>query len=66
MSQLPRHRRRQLEVTVMFEPHRQEGDLLQTAYASVVAWPRRRLVAAQPSQAVPIGELSQRRERKMS
>ena len=66
MSQSSHYRHRPLEVTVMFEPHRQEGDLLQTAYASLVAGPRRRLAPAQPSQVVPVVELSQRRERNMS
>jgi hypothetical protein len=66
MSQLSHHRHKQLEVTVMFEPHRQESDLLQTAYTSLVPWPRRRLAVAQPSQVASIGELSQRRERNMS
>lgn len=66
MSQLSHRRHKQLEVTVMFEPHRQESDLLQRAYASLVSWPRRRLAVAQPSRVIPMRELSQWRERNIS
>jgi hypothetical protein len=34
-----------LEVTVMFEPHRLQHDLLQAAYTLLVPRPRRRLIA---------------------
>ena len=34
-----------LEVTVMFEPHRLQHDLLQAAYTLLVPQPRRRLTA---------------------
>lgn len=49
MSKTSRHSTKPLEVTVMFEPHRLQHDLLQTAYALLVPLPRRRLAAAQPS-----------------
>ena len=38
-----------LEVMVMFEPHRLQHDLLQTAYASLVPQSRRRLPRSQAS-----------------
>jgi hypothetical protein len=41
-----------LEVTVMFEPHRLQHDLLQAAYTLLVPRPRRRLTA-QPGFPVP-------------
>ncbi len=49
MSKTSRHSPKRLEVRVMFEPHRLQHDLLQTAYALLVTLPRRRLPAAQPS-----------------
>jgi hypothetical protein len=45
MSKPSQQSRKQLEVTVMFEPHRLEKDLLQAAYAFLVPLPRRRLTA---------------------
>ena len=54
MSKTPRHRIKRLEVMVMFEPHRLQHDLLQTAYALLVPLPRRRLAAAQPSPVAPL------------
>lgn len=53
MSKTSRHSTKRLEVTVMYEPHRLQHDLLQTAYALLVPLPRRRLAAAQPSAAAP-------------
>jgi hypothetical protein len=49
MSKMSRHSNTPLEVTVMFEPHRLQHNLLQTAYTLLVPLPRRRLAAAQPS-----------------
>jgi hypothetical protein len=49
MSKMSRHSTTPLEVTVMFEPHRLQHDLLQRAYALLVPLPRRRLTAAQSS-----------------
>jgi hypothetical protein len=49
MSKMSRHSNTSLEVTVMFEPHRLQHDLLQAAYALLVPLPRRRLAAAQTS-----------------
>jgi hypothetical protein len=49
MSKISRHSNTPLEVTVMFEAHRLQHDLLQTAYALLVPLPHRRLAAVQPS-----------------
>jgi len=46
MSKLSPHHPPCLEVTVVFEPHRLQADLLQTAYAVLVPLPRRRLATA--------------------
>jgi hypothetical protein len=52
MSKTSPHRPPRLEVTVGFEPHRLQDDLLQAAYAVLVPLPRRRLAAA-PSPSSP-------------
>jgi hypothetical protein len=39
---------KRLEVTIMFDPHRRQHDLLQTAYTLLVPRPRRRLTGVQP------------------
>jgi hypothetical protein len=52
MSKTSRHNPKCLEVTVMFEPHRLQHDLLHTAYALLLPLPRRHLAATQ-SSAVP-------------
>ncbi len=49
MSKTSHHNTKPLEVTVMFEPHRLQHDLLQAAYALLVPLYRRRLAAAQLS-----------------
>jgi hypothetical protein len=49
MSKKSRHSTKPLEVTIMFEPHRLQRELLQTAYALLVPSSRKRLAAAQPS-----------------
>lgn len=49
MSKTPRHSPQRLEVIVMFEPHRLQHDLLQTAYALLVPLSHRRLPSVQPS-----------------
>jgi hypothetical protein len=46
MSKTSSHHPPRLEVTVVFEPHRLQADLLQTAYAVLVPLPRRRLATA--------------------
>jgi hypothetical protein len=55
MPRFSRPKRKHLEVTVMFEPHRLQHDLLQTAYEYLVPQLRRRLlrnqVSSVPSQA---------------
>lgn len=49
MSKTSRQSPKRLEVIVMFEPHRLQHDLLQTAYALLVPLSHRRLPAAQSS-----------------
>jgi hypothetical protein len=49
MFKTARHRPKRLEVTIMFDPHRRQHDLLQTAYALLVPLPRRRLPGVQPA-----------------
>lgn len=46
MAKTSPHHPPRLEVTVMFEPHRLQDDLLQRAYAVLVPLPRRRLATA--------------------
>lgn len=53
MSKSSRPNRMYLEVIVMFEPHRLQHDLLQTAYASLVPQSRRRLPRSQASSVAP-------------
>ncbi len=53
MSKTSPHRPQRLEVTIVFEPHRLQDDLLQTAYAVLVPQSRRRLAAAPSSPAAP-------------
>ncbi len=52
MSKVSRRQHPPLEVTVMFEPHRLQQDLLQEAYASLIPQSRRRLSSAKPSSEV--------------
>lgn len=52
MSNKSQQRSKPLEVMVMFEPHRLQGQFLRVAYASVVPVPRRRLITVQ--QPVPV------------
>ena len=63
MSKTLRHSTKRLEVTVMFEPHRLQHNLLQDAYALLVPLPRRRFAAPQPSAVAPHLEPPQRGER---
>ena len=65
MSNPSRHRSKHLEVTIMFEPHRLQHDLLQAAYAFLVPLPRRRLAPPQPSAVASHGEPPQGGERKV-
>ena len=41
------------EVSMMFEPHRRQHDLLQVAYASLVPQARRRVASGQESARAP-------------
>jgi hypothetical protein len=49
MSKPTSHLNKHLEVTVMFEPHRHEHDLLHAAYVFLVPSSRRRLGVLPPS-----------------
>jgi hypothetical protein len=53
MSKLLRHQRLPLEVSSMFEPHRQQHELLHAAYASLVPPLRRRLGSGTGSAPAP-------------
>jgi hypothetical protein len=65
MPNSPPRKRPPLEVTVMFEPHRQQHALLQAAYAALLPEPRRRLASEQGSALTPQANLQdRRRERK--
>ncbi len=63
MSKSSRHSSKHLEVTIMYEPHRLQHDLLQTAYASLVPLPRRRLAPPQRPLVAPIAPPFQHGER---
>ena len=52
MSKVSRRHRPPLEVTVMFEPHRLQHDLLREAYAYLIPEPRRRLSSGKRSPEV--------------
>ena len=52
MAQPSSQRRSPPEVTVMFEPHRLQADVLQAVYTLLVPVPRKRL-PAQPAPPVP-------------
>ena len=54
MCKVSRQGRKQLEVAVMFEPHRRQDDLLRAAYMSLIPQPRSRLASEQPSLATPL------------
>jgi hypothetical protein len=56
-AKLPPRQRLSLEVTVMFEPHRRQHELLQAAYASLVPQSRRRLASGQRSTVAPQAQL---------
>lgn len=49
MSKTSRQSTKPVEVTIMFEPHRLQHELLQTAYALLVPSPLKRVAAVQPS-----------------
>ena len=66
MPKTSHHGPKELEVMVMFEPHRLQHDLLQTAYALLVPLPRRRLPGAQPSKVPPQAQPPQGGERSVS
>jgi hypothetical protein len=54
------------EVTVMFEPHRLQYDVLQAVYALLVPVPRKRLPAAPAGSVPPRVHIPQGRERRVS
>ena len=49
MPKTSRQSTKRVEVSIMFEPHRLQHELLQTAYALLVPSSRKRLAAAQSS-----------------
>jgi hypothetical protein len=66
MSKMSRHNKTALEVTIMFEPHRLQHDLLQRAYALLVPLPRRCLAAQEPSPVPPRIQPQEGAERSVS
>jgi hypothetical protein len=52
-SKLSLHHRPPLEVSIMFEPHRRQHDLLHAAYASLVPQSRRRVASGQELARAP-------------
>jgi hypothetical protein len=64
MSKPSRRLKKPLEVTVMFEAHRLQDDLLQAAYAHLIAQPRRRLSSEKHSTETSLVQPSERVERK--
>jgi hypothetical protein len=66
MSKMSRHNNTALEVTIMFEPHRLQHDLLQRAYALLVPLPPRRLAAPEPSSVPPRVQPQEGAERSVS
>jgi hypothetical protein len=56
-SKLPSPPRPPLEVSIMFDPHRRQHELLQAAYASLVPQSRRRLASGQRSTVAPQTQL---------
>jgi hypothetical protein len=66
MTKTSHHSPRCLEVTVMFEPHRLQHDLLQRAYALLVPVPRRRPTTTQPSATASPVQPPQSGERSVS
>jgi hypothetical protein len=47
------HQRPPLEVSILFDPHRRQHDLLQAAYASLVPPSRRRVPSGQEAARTP-------------
>ena len=66
MAKPSSQRRLPPEVTVMFEPHRLQYDVLQAVYALLVPVPRKRLPAAPVGSVPPRVHIPQGRERSIS
>ena len=66
MAKPSSQRRSPPEVTVMFEPHRLQHDLLQATYTLLVPRPRRRLPAQPAFPVPPRDQASQSGERSVS
>ena len=66
MAKLSSPRRSPPEVTVMFEPHRLQHDVLQAVYALLAPWPRKRLPAAPAGSVPPRVHIPPGRERSVS
>jgi len=64
MSKPSQRRNQPLEVSVMFEPHRLQHNLLREAYAHLLPQTRRRLVSGKRSGAVREGQSKECVERK--
>jgi len=65
MSKLSRRQCPPLEVTVMFEPHRLQHELLREAYSSLIPETRRRLSSGKRSSGVRRVQSLEGAERKM-
>jgi hypothetical protein len=66
MSNISPHQRPPLEVTVMFEPHRLQHDLLREAYSSLLPEARRRLSSRKRSLGVRHIQSPEGAEREMA
>jgi hypothetical protein len=66
MSQVSRRPRPPLEVTVMFEPHRLQHDLLREAYAHLIPEFRRRLASGKQPSGVRRVQSPEDAERKLA
>jgi hypothetical protein len=66
MSKTSHQNPRRLEVTVMFEPHRLQHDLLQRAYALLIPLPSRRQAGAPLPSVSPHVQPPQGGERSVS
>jgi hypothetical protein len=66
MAKPPSQRHSPPEVTIMFEPHRLQHDLLQAVYTMLVPLPRRRLTAKPACSVPPRAQPCQGGERRVS
>jgi len=66
MSKVSRHQHPPLEVSVMFEPHRLQHDLLREAYTSLIPESRRRLSSGKQSSEIRHVQSPECAERKIA